>query len=143
MTDIQLIWEYLDKHYKPMIDATGFVFIDRYTGRNTECSRLEFEVNKIFGSVLLDVELSVYQLFKEWFKSKSLTLKLDRYFLCCDVHLGIRQWTVKFNGKDIDIDTFKEAFKREYDVDFLETYYSEWMSNKICDKTERIMGLIK
>ena len=152
----ELILKFLKRNYSIEIAKAEkwgnydyeFYIIDIFYPCNNEYRRVgihEFicKLEIIFADWKFDTNDSVSRVFDRWVKSfweKTVEILSD-YLKDCSAELGDTCWyPITSEGERFTVNKLVNKFKNELYGYFIEKYFDDWFTNKICDVSEQMMG---
>lgn len=142
MTDKIIINKFLKK-FEVKIEHNNFVVVEKGTSQQFSDDGFSYMFLKIFSTFNIDKDTLSIDLYKSWYKNKKKkhVEKLDKYLESCSVKLGLRDWEVtSLDGTHVSYNSVYNLFSKNFDIEFIDRYYGNWLSNKVMDISESIMN---
>ena len=142
MNDKILINKFLKK-FEVKIEHKNFVVVEKNTSQQFSDEEFSNMFLKIFSTFNIDKNTLSIDLYKSWYKNKKKkhVKKLDEYLESCNVKLGLRDWEVtSSDGTHVSYNSVYKLFSKNFDIEFIDRYYGNWLSNKVIDISESIMN---
>jgi hypothetical protein len=142
MTDRIIINKFL-KRFKVKIQSSNFVIVEKHTNQEFSDEQFSYIFLKIFNTFSIDKNTLSIDLYKSWYKSekKKHVKKLEQYLENCTVTLGLCDWDVTAqDGTRVTYNSVYRLFSNNFDIEFIDRYYSNWLSEKVIDISESLMN---
>jgi hypothetical protein len=142
MTDRIIIKKFL-KNYKIKIKTSDFVILEKSTGQEFSDEQFSNMFLKIFNTFNIDKDTLSIDLYKSWYKSekKKHVKKLEEYLENCTVKLGLCDWEITAqDGTNVTYNSVYRLFSNNFDIEFIDKYYNNWLSDKVIDISESLMN---
>ena len=142
MTDKILINKFLKK-FEVKVEHNNFIVVEKGTSQQFSDDGFSYMFLKIFSTFNIDKDTLSIDLYKSWYKNKKKkhVEKLDKYLEICSVKLGLRDWEVtSLDGTHVSYNSIYNLFSKNFDIEFIDRYYGNWLSNKVMDISESIMN---
>jgi hypothetical protein len=143
MTDKIIIYKFL-KSFDVKVNEHDFVIVDKIYKREYQTSEFSKLFLTVFDTYKTNDNRLPFEICQEWFdkQKRKHTKKIDDFLKNCQVKLGPRNWIIETkDGMTVTEEDIRKMFNDKIDSDFFEKYYTRWVSEKVLDESEKIMGV--